>query len=182
MATHLLLVLGASGVGKSALVHRFYADEFVEDRMIDQDVTVRREVKLDDDICIAEIVDMHCTGEFTAMRDLNMKGCQGVILAYSITSRKSFDDLPNEWEQILRVQDVSSFPVVIVGCKADLEQQRQVDFQEAQEMATLLGGMAMETSAKENWKIRDSIATLVKLVAQQKKAPTTSKAKKCIIS
>ena len=39
------------------------------------------------------------------MRDLYMKNGQGFILAYSITSQATFNDLVELREQILRVKD-----------------------------------------------------------------------------
>jgi hypothetical protein len=43
--------------------------------------------------------------QFTAMRDLYMKNGQGFVLAYSITSVATFNDLVDLREQILRVKD-----------------------------------------------------------------------------
>lgn len=43
--------------------------------------------------------------QFTAMRDLYMKNGQGFVLAYSITSQATFNDLIELREQILRVKD-----------------------------------------------------------------------------
>jgi Ras-related protein Rap-1A/Ras-related protein Rap-1B len=54
------------------------------------------------------------------MRDLYMKNGQGFILVYSITSQATFNDLLELREQILRVKDASSVPMVLVGNKSDL--------------------------------------------------------------
>lgn len=55
-----------------------------------------------------------------------MRMGQGFLLVYSITSRSSFEELSVLREQILRVKDVESVPMVISGNKVDLEEERQV--------------------------------------------------------
>jgi GTPase SAR1 family protein len=51
--------------------------------------------------------------QFTAMRDLYMKNGQGFVLAYSITSQATFNDLAELREQILRVKDTDKVRLII---------------------------------------------------------------------
>jgi GTPase KRas protein len=55
-----------------------------------------------------------------------MKYGEGFLLVYSIESRQSFNELEIFYQQILRMKDSASFPMIIVGTKCDLEYQRQV--------------------------------------------------------
>jgi GTPase SAR1 family protein len=64
----------------------------------------------------------HCS----AMREQYMRTGEGFLLVYSITSRSSFEEINGFHQQILRVKDADSFPIVIIGNKCDLEFQRQV--------------------------------------------------------
>ena len=64
--------------------------------------------------------------QFTAMRDLYMKNGQGFVLVYSITAQSTFNDLQDLREQILRVKDTDDVPMVLVGNKCDLEDERVV--------------------------------------------------------
>lgn len=59
------------------------------------------------------------------MRDTYIRGGEGFIVAYAITSRSSFDEAKQHYNQILRVKDSDKFPVVLVANKADLEEQRK---------------------------------------------------------
>lgn len=65
----------------------------------------RKQVEIDGAQCMLEILDTAGTEQFTAMRDLYMKNGQGFVLAYSITSQATFNDLIDLREQILRVKD-----------------------------------------------------------------------------
>lgn len=72
--------------------------------------------------------------EYSAMRDqyyvkyhyllIHQKTGQAFILAYSIISRHSFEESISIREQLLRVKDVDWIPMVLIGNKVDLEQDR----------------------------------------------------------
>ena len=49
------------------------------------------------------------------MRDRYMRTGEGFIIMYSITDRSSFDTVMQFHEQILRVKDQDSVPMVLVG-------------------------------------------------------------------
>ncbi len=55
-----------------------------------------------------------------------MRTGEGFLLVYSITSRNSFEEISTFHQQILRVKDKDSFPVIVVANKCDLEFERQV--------------------------------------------------------
>jgi GTPase KRas protein len=60
------------------------------------------------------------------MREQYMRTGEGFLLVYSITSRDSFEEISTFHQQILRVKDQDSFPVIVVANKCDLEYERQV--------------------------------------------------------
>lgn len=60
------------------------------------------------------------------MREQYMRTGEGFLLVYSITSRNSFEEISTFHQQILRVKDQDTFPVVVVANKCDLEYERQV--------------------------------------------------------
>ena len=65
-------------------------------------------------------------GPHSAMREQYMRTGEGFLLVYSITSRNSFEEISTFHQQILRVKDQDSFPVIVVANKCDLEYERQV--------------------------------------------------------
>ena len=60
------------------------------------------------------------------MREQYMRSGEGFLLVYSITDRDSFDSIGAYHQQILRVKDTESVPIVLVGNKCDLEDGRCV--------------------------------------------------------
>ncbi len=55
-----------------------------------------------------------------------MKTGQGFLLVFSITSQSSLAELSELRDQIIRIKDDENVPIVIVGNKSDLEEDRVV--------------------------------------------------------
>ena len=109
----------------------------------------RKQVEIDGQQCMLEILDTAGTEQFTAMRDLYMKNGQGFVLVYSITAQAAFHDLTDLREQILRVKDADDVPIILVGNKCDLEDERTVGKDQGQNLARTWGCSFLETSAKQ---------------------------------
>jgi GTPase KRas protein len=96
------------------------------------------------------------------MRDQYIRSGQGFCIVYSITSRPSFDNLNTFHNQILRVKDEDSFPVVILGNKCDLEKDREVSTTEGRSFAESIKAPFFETSAKSRINIEEGFYQLVR--------------------
>lgn len=99
------------------------------------------------------------------MRDLYMKNGQGFVLAYSIISQSTFNDLPDLRDQILRVKDADKVPMVVVGNKSDLADQRIVTTEQGQALATKYGAVFIEASAKTRVNVDQVFHELVRQIA-----------------
>ena len=124
----------------------------------------RKQVEVDGQQCMLEILDTAGTEQFTAMRDLYMKNGQGFVLVYSITSQATFADLKELKEQILRVKDADKVPMVLAGNKCDLEDDRVVSTSQGQDLANQWGVTFLETSARKKIKVDDVFFDLVRQI------------------
>ncbi|KAF9152100.1 Ras- protein Rap-1b, partial [Mortierella sp. AD011] len=106
MREYKLVVLGSGGVGKSALTVQFVQSVFVDRYDPTIEDSYRKQVEVDNQQCMLEILDTAGTEQFTAMRDLYMKNGQGFILVFSIILASTFEELGELHRQILRVKDV----------------------------------------------------------------------------
>lgn len=123
-----------------------------------------------------EILDTAGTEQFTAMRDLYMKNGQGFVLVYSISSQATFNDLLELRDQILRVKDSHDVPMVLVGNKCDLEDERVVSKDQGQTLARQFNCTFMEASAKHKVNVPDIFYDLVRQI--NKKIPENKKSNK----
>jgi len=163
-----IVVLGSGGVGKSALTVQFVQNIFVEKYDPTIEDSYRKQIELDGQTCMLEILDTAGTEQFTAMRDLYMKNGQGFALVYSITSQSTLQDLNEIREQILRVKDAEDVPLILIGNKCDLEGERAVGREQGQALARSWGNVQfMETSAKSKINVREMFDDLVRQINRQ---------------
>ena len=113
---------------------------------------------------LLEILDTAGTEQFTAMRDLYMKDGHGFVLAYSIVSQGTFNELPDMFEQIRRVQDKDKVPLVVVGNKSDLSDLRVITTEQGKALSKKFGGDFLEASAKTKTNVDEIFRALVKQI------------------
>ncbi|SCU86197.1 LAMI_0D00848g1_1 [Lachancea mirantina] len=159
-----LVVVGGGGVGKSALTIQLIQSHFVDDYDPTIEDSYRKQVVIDNKVSILDILDTAGQEEYSAMREQYMRTGEGFLLAYSVTSRNSFDELMTYYQQIMRVKDVDYVPVFVVGNKSDLEDERQVSFEEGANLAKQFNAPFLETSAKQAINVEDAFYGLVRLV------------------
>lgn len=177
-----IVVLGAGGVGKSALTVQYVQKKFltVYDPTIED--SYRKQQEVDGQQYMLDIMDTAGTEQFTAMRDLYMRSGEGFILVYSITSKATFDELPELRDQIIRVKDHDRCPLVLVGNKCDMEEDRAVQKKQGQALATTWGNTTfLETSARLEINVKEIFVTIVQQIIQQTPSNAQKKKKGCIM-
>jgi len=178
-----LVVLGSGGVGKSALTVQFVQGIFVEKYDPTIEDSYRKQVEIDGTQCMLEILDTAGTEQFTAMRDLYMKNGQGFVLVYSIIAQSTFNDLPDLREQILRVKDKDDVPMVLVGNKCDLTDQRVITTDQGEDLARKFGCAFLEASAKTRVNVDQIFHDLIRQINKHSPPPKKDKKKSggCLI-
>eukprot|EP01114_Cavostelium_apophysatum_P012569 TRINITY_DN2844_c0_g1_i2.p1 TRINITY_DN2844_c0_g1~~TRINITY_DN2844_c0_g1_i2.p1 ORF type:complete len:193 (+),score=52.71 TRINITY_DN2844_c0_g1_i2:132-710(+) len=173
-----LVIVGGGGVGKSALTIQHIQNHFIEDYDPTIEDSYRKQVSIDGETCLLDILDTAGQEEYSAMRDQYMRTGQGFIMVYAITSRSSFDEIASFREQILRVKDKDSVPIVLVGNKCDLETERQVTTGEGHDLAKSFGCPFFETSAKTRINVEECFYQTVREIQKELNPPSKKQAKK----
>jgi len=177
-----LVVVGGGGVGKSALTIQFIQSHFVQDYDPTIEDSYRKQCVIDDRVAHLDILDTAGQEEFSAMRDQYMRSGEGFLLVFSVTDRSSFEEISKFYNQILRVKDRNEFPMILVGNKCDLDNERAVSQTEGQEVGKQLRIPYIETSAKNRTNVDQSFHELVRAIrrfyAAQEEAPRRKGKKK----
>ncbi|KAH8991349.1 ras-like protein [Lactarius hatsudake] len=162
-----LVVIGSGGVGKSALTIQFMHNHFVDEYDPTIEDSYRKQCVIDGEDALVDILDT--AGQEDAMREQYMLRGEGFLLVYSITDRDSFDSISAYHQQILRVKDTESVPIVLVGNKCDLEDERRVDRNEGRFMSEEIGCHFVETSAKLGLNVTAAFLNLVRRIRDRNK-------------
>jgi len=116
----------------------------------------RKNIDVDGRHVVLEIMDTAGTEQFTAMRDMYMRLGQGFLLVFSITSASSLRELIELRDQIVRTKGDPNFPMVLVGNKSDLEEDRVISRQKAFQLSQSWGNIPYyETSARKATNINE---------------------------
>lgn len=163
-----IVVLGAGGVGKSCLTAQFVQNVWIESYDPTIEDSYRKHIEVDGRQCILEILDTAGTEQFTAMRELYMKQGQGFLLVFSITSMSSLNELSELREQIIRIKDDENVPIVIVGNKSDLEEDRAVPRARAFSLSQSWGNAPYyETSARRRANVNEVFIDLCRQIIRK---------------
>jgi len=82
-------------------------------------------------------------------------------VTYDITNRDSFAKV-SEWMADVDKYANENISRILIGNKKDLEDQRQVPYQEGKELADHFNVRFLETSAKESLNVEDAFMTMTR--------------------
>jgi GTPase KRas protein len=85
------------------------------------------------------------------------------VLVYSITARATFERIERFRNQIARVKDSDTTPIILVGNKSDRANEREVGREEGLALAKRLGCAFIETSAKTRSNLDEAYYTVVRM-------------------
>ena len=124
-----LVLLGESAVGKSSVVHRFVKNTFDNMRestigaaFLTQSVTLP---EIDATVKF-EIWDTAGQERYKSLAPMYYRNAHAALCVYDITNSSSFQKAQN-WIKELKKQAPEGIVICLVGNKADLEDERQVD-------------------------------------------------------
>lgn len=164
------MVVGDGGVGKSALTIQLIQNQFVEEYDPTIEDSYRKQVVIDGETCLLDILDTAGQEEYSAMRDQYMRTGEGFLLVFAVNEAKSFENVTQYREKIRRVKDSDEVPMVLVGNKCDLN--RAVDSKMIGDSARSFGIPFVETSAKTRMGVDDAFYTLVREIRKFREKQT----------
>lgn len=162
-----IVILGSGAVGKSAITVQLVSGHFLESYDPTIEDSYRTTITVNNEGVVLNILDTAGQEEFSALRDQYMRSGDGYIIVFSITSPTSFLEVNTFKEQLYRVLDLDNsefIPMILVGNKCDLENDRQVQSIDAQKLADEWKVKYIEVSAKNKTNIYELFEELVNLI------------------
>ncbi|XP_036339926.1 ras-related protein Rab-43 isoform X1 [Rhagoletis pomonella] len=157
-----VVLIGDCGTGKTCIVERFKTGNFVErhGNTIGVDFSMKT-INIEGKATKLQIWDTAGQERFRTITQSYYRSANGVIIVYDITKRSSFSNL-QKWIEEVRRYTASNVLLILIGNKCDLEEEREVDFEEAKQMCQYIPEIlfVMETSAKQNTNVEDAFVCL----------------------
>ncbi|KAJ6234264.1 ras gtpase-related [Anaeramoeba flamelloides] len=121
-----------------------------------------KKVVIDEETFWIEIFDTVAEDDYYDPRHPHLREVEGFLIVYAINSRKSFSKVSSFRKQIQITKNAVKVPMIIVGNKNDLENERQVSQCEGKDLATSFDYPFIETSAKTRSNVEEAFCDLVR--------------------
>ncbi len=162
------IVVGDGGVGKTALTLRFSKGFFTEDYKMTIGVDFHVKTIAIDAVegpirAKLQIWDTGGQERFSSIRPMYYRGSLGALLIFDLTNFASFAHLP-QWIEEVRANVKTEIPLLLVGNKSDLVEQRAVSLEEINTFTNDFNLYYMETSAKTGEGVGDCFYILACLM------------------
>jgi small GTP-binding protein len=173
METYKLVVLGAGGVGKSALTIQLVQGRFV----VAYDPTIedsyKKTIPVDGADVSLDILDTAGQDEFKSLRQTYMRTGQGFLLVFALDDVPSFDAIDTLQRDIRETAERDDVPIVVCGNKCD-RPDRAVKREDAEQFCRECKLTYFETSSKNNVNVTEAFTELARQMrAQNPDRPTT---------
>ena len=163
-----IMVLGNSSVGKTSFILRFteneYKDTYISTIGIDFKI---KYIKINDIRYKVLFYDTAGQERFHSIAPSIIKKVHGIIIMYDITDILSFDSIREIIESI-NEEKGKDFPMILIGNKIDLENEREIKKEEAEELAEKYGMEFFEISNKEGINIEKAGLSIVKKILEKR--------------
>jgi len=142
----------------------------------------RKQVVIDGQTCMLEVLDTGGEEEYGALRDQWIRDGEGFVLVYSITKRRSFERISRFHNQIQPVKEPLTAspsypqhynpgkmpPIMLVGNNSDRITEREVSTQEGYDLARELGCDFVEASAKNCINVEKAFYDVVRKLRRER--------------
>ncbi len=155
-----MLIIGDQAVGKSSLLMRFIDEKFSLSMMGTAGVDMKKKVIENNNQKINFLFyDSAGHDRFRHLTKQHYQGSKGIILAYDVTDKKTFDNVDG-WINSIKENADSNAEMIIIGNKIDLTD-RAVTTDDAKELYNKHGIEVFEASAKSGDNVKEAFLKLI---------------------
>ena len=162
-----ILIIGDSTVGKTNFVYKFSEDKFSENYFASTGIELKTtSIQIDGKSIKIQLWDTAGQEKYRAMiKNLYLKS-QGIIILFDITNETSFINLKN-WMSQIKESCGEDIPILLVGNKIDLEDNRVINKERAMEYANNENIEYIEVSSKTGENINKALTSLLQKILKR---------------
>ena len=168
-----VVIIGDSGVGKTALMNRYLFDKFDSESMPTLGGSMKpKEVEVPGEGSIKlTLWDTAGQEKFKSLTRMYFQDAEAALIVYDVTFRESFENAKRWVEDLRSNANVPEIVLAIVGNKADMVGSIDVQLQEAHEYGKQAKAeIIVETSAKDNNGINELFQDVARKLLKKHKA------------
>ena len=157
-----LITLGNSTVGKSCFIYKYIYNKFMNNFVSTIGVNfLSKDIKLPSGQTIKlKFQDTAGQERYKSISFNLVKMADGILLMYDITKIETFEAI-TEWIGSIKEIKGDDCPIILIGNKCDLEDERKVSKEDGEKKAKDNDFFFLETSCKDNINIEEAVNTIV---------------------
>lgn len=158
-----IVIIGDGGVGKTSLILRLTENRFPTDYRptLGADFASYK-VDLDGKFVTLQLWDLGGQPSFAHLRSFFYTEAKGGVIVFDLTNMRSFENVKKWYDEVTSI--CGKIPIVLVGNKHDLVDERRVPRHEAEQLARNLGALYFETSAKTRFMVDEAFVSAARLI------------------
>ena len=161
------VIVGDASVGKSNLLLRYTHGQFREEYQLTIGVEFgSSNITIDKNVFRIQIWDTAGQENFRSITRAYYKNSVCALVVYDISSRDSFNNVMS-WIEDCKNQSPKTIFIVLVGNKSDLDDKRQVSYEEGKELADKNELLFFESSAKDGINVDEIFVNSAKEIAKK---------------
>lgn len=154
------VLVGSHEVGKTSLIRQFVERKFSSDYRATIGLNIfAHNFDFQGNELNVQLWDIGAQQYFKRFRRIYYNGAEAAFIVYDITNRKSFEEVKDWFKELNELIDETDIPIILVGNKEDLAEQRVVSTAEGETLAKSLsenGIEYIETSALTGNNVKDA--------------------------
>ncbi len=148
-----ILILGNANVGKTSFISRFVQNKFIKTYSSTQELRqsfINKKIDINGQTYEIKFLDSPAAEKYIPALKPYIQKIDCFIFMYDITNKKSFDDIEKWIKIVTDVKEKQNIAMILLGNKRDIEYERQIKEQDAEEFAKKKEVSFLETSNKDN--------------------------------
>ena len=161
------IIIGDMGVGKSCLMQRFTEQRFKQD--LPHTIGVEfgtMIVDINSELVKLQIWDTAGQERFRSVTRGYYRGAAGALLVFDVTRRQTFAHI-GSWLTDARANTNPHTVMILIGNKSDLNEQREVSFEEASRFAEENNLLFLECSAKNGDNVEQAFLSTARKIHEK---------------